>query len=221
MVRLARVVAPGFLHHIPQRGNRREETFVCAEDSQTYLALMGAWCRAGAVDVWADCLMPNPVHLIAVPDSADGLRRAIGEAQRRYTRRENFREGWRGHRWPGRFASCPMDERYLLMAARYSEQNPVRAGLAVSPWDYPWSSARAHVAGRDDSLVKVAPLRKLVGNWVDFLSPDTSEEEARRLRRHERTGRPLGDGPFTAAVERQLPRPLRRGKPGPQGGRAS
>ena len=27
----------------------------------------------------AYCLMPNHVHLIAVPKSADGLRRAIGE----------------------------------------------------------------------------------------------------------------------------------------------
>ena len=33
-------------------------------------------------------------RLIAVPRSEDGLRRAIGEAHRRYTRRINFREKW-------------------------------------------------------------------------------------------------------------------------------
>lgn len=119
MVRLARVVAPGIPHHITQRGNRRQETFFCAEDYQEYLALIGEWCRACEVDVWAYCLMPNHVHLIAVPESADGLRRAIGEAHRRYTRRVNFREGWRGHLWQGRFASCPMDEPHLLTAASY------------------------------------------------------------------------------------------------------
>jgi putative transposase len=214
-------VAPGIPHHITQRGNRRQATFFCAEDYQAYIALMGEWCRAGAVEVWAYCLMPNHVHLIAVPDSADGLRRAVGEAHRRYTRRVNFREGWRGHLWQGRFASCPLDEPHLLTAARYIEQNPVRAGLAARPWDYPWSSARAHVAGRDDGLVTAAPLLKLVGNWEDFLSLETSEEEARRLRRYERSGRPLGDEPFTVAVERQLQRTLRRGKPGPQASRAS
>ncbi|NLF09098.1 MAG: hypothetical protein GX594_14145 [Pirellulaceae bacterium] len=42
--------------------------------------------------------------------SEDGLRRAIGESQRRYTRRVNFREQWRGHLWQGRFASFVMDE---------------------------------------------------------------------------------------------------------------
>ena len=47
----------------------------------------------------AYCLMPNHVHLIAVPHSADGLRRTFGDVHRRYTRMVNFREGWRGHLW--------------------------------------------------------------------------------------------------------------------------
>jgi Transposase IS200 like len=59
----------------------------------------------------AYCLMPNHVHLIAVPQSADGLGRAIGEAHRRYTRMINFRERWRGHIWQGRFASFVLGER--------------------------------------------------------------------------------------------------------------
>lgn len=41
-----------------------------------------------------------------ITDSQMGaLRRAIGEAHRRYTRRINFREKWRGYLWQGRFAS--------------------------------------------------------------------------------------------------------------------
>jgi len=73
--------------------------------------------------------MPNHVHLIAVPETEDGLRRAIGEAHRRYTRHINFRENWRGHLWQDRFASFPMDQNYLLATARYIELNPVRAGM--------------------------------------------------------------------------------------------
>jgi len=152
MARIARAVAPGIPHHITQRGNRWQETFFGAEDYQAYIGLMREWCGYWKVEVWAYCLMPNHVHLIAVPPSEDGLRRAIGEAHRRYTRRVNFREGWRGHLWQGRFASYPLDEPYLLAAARYIEQNPVRAGLAGTPWEYPWSSAAAHVAGEDDAL---------------------------------------------------------------------
>jgi putative transposase len=113
-------------HHITQRGNRRQTTFFCEEDYAAYLELMSQWCAQEGVQVWAYCLMPNHVHLIAVPETEDGLRRAIGEAHRRYTRRVNFRQRWRGHLWQGRFASFVMDESYLLAAARYVELNPVR-----------------------------------------------------------------------------------------------
>jgi putative transposase len=83
-----------------------------------------------------------------VPELETGLARAVGEAHRRYTRRINFREGWRGHLWQERFASFPMDENYLLAAVRYVEMNPVAAGLVKKPEDYPWSSAKAHLAGQ-------------------------------------------------------------------------
>jgi putative transposase len=216
MVRIARVVAPGVPHHITQRGNRRQATFFCAEDYHAYLALLREWCGHWKVEIWAYCLMPNHVHLLAVPMAEDALRRAIGEAHRRYTRRVNFREGWRGHLWQGRFASCPLDEPHMLAAARYIEQNPVRAGLAATPWDYPWSSAAAHVAGRDDVLVKVAPLLAQVNDWKGFLATPVTESQVRELRRHERSGRPVGHEHFVLTVERTLGRTLRRGKPGPK-----
>ncbi len=216
MARLARFVGPGVPHHITQRGNRRQRTFFCDEDYLAYVELMGDWCSRFGVAVWAYCLMPNHVHLIAVPSSEEGLRRAIGEAHRRYSRRVNFREGWRGHLWQGRFASYPMDEKYLLAAARYVELNPVRAGLVKSPGAYPWSSAAAHLTGRDDMLVKVAPLLELVENWVTFLAEEYSEAEAEAIRRHERTGRPLGNDDFLSKLELTLDRSVRPRKPGPK-----
>ena len=186
MARLARVVAAGFPHHVTQRGNRRQRTFFVDEDYEAYIGLMAEWCSRCGVAVWAYCLMPNHVHLIAVPSSEVGLRNAIGEAHRRYSRRVNFREGWRGHLWQGRFASYPMNESYLLAAARYVELNPVRAGLVKSPEVYPWSSAAAHLTARDDELVKVAPLLELVPNWVTFLSTECPDAERKAIRRHER-----------------------------------
>ncbi|HUT12389.1 MAG TPA: transposase [Thermoguttaceae bacterium] len=89
-------------HHVIQRGNRRQQTFFGDDDYRAYLDLMAEWCPQHKVQVRAYCLMPNHVHLIVVPKSADTLARAIGEAHRRYTRRVNFREGWRGHLWQGR-----------------------------------------------------------------------------------------------------------------------
>ena len=63
-----------------------------------------------------------------------------------------------GHLFQARFSSVVMDEEHLMAAARYVAMNPVRARLVERAEDWPWSSARAHLAGRDDGLVEVAPL---------------------------------------------------------------
>jgi Transposase IS200 like len=73
MARLARVVAPGFAHHVTQRGNRRQQTFFGDDDYQYYVELVGQWCGVHQVETLAYCLTPNHVHLIAVAQSADGL----------------------------------------------------------------------------------------------------------------------------------------------------
>jgi len=113
MARLARVVVPGIPHHLTQRGNRRLPTFFSDDDYLAYLDLLAEHAQAAQVAVWAYCLMPNHVHLVLVPSTEDGLRAALGETHRRYTRRVNFREGWRGHLWQERFASFPLDDAHL------------------------------------------------------------------------------------------------------------
>jgi putative transposase len=109
-----------------------------------------------------------------------------------------------------------MDEPYLLAAARYIELNPVRARLVERPSDWPWSSARAHLNGRDDGLVKVAPLLAMIGDWNAFLNSAVADEELRVLRRHGRTGRPLGDEKFVEGLEKMLGRVLKPQKRGPK-----
>jgi putative transposase len=217
MARIARVIAPGIPHHITQRGNRRQKTFFLDDDYRLYLNLMAEWCKRHKVQVWAYCLMPNHVHLLAVPESEDGLRRAIGEAHRRYTRHVNFREGWKGHLWQGRFNSFPMDESYFIAAARYVELNAVRARIVSKPEEYRWSSVSAHFAGKDDLLVKVAPLLEMADNWKDILYAGVEDQRFQEIRRHECTGRPLGSESFVERIEGVLGRSLRRGKPGPKG----
>jgi len=79
MARLARVVVPGYPHHVTQRGNRRLPTFFSDDDYRTYLALMAEQCAERGLAIWAWCLMPNHVHLVAVPRTAEAL--SSGDAQ--------------------------------------------------------------------------------------------------------------------------------------------
>jgi putative transposase len=216
MARISRAVIPGLPHHVTQRGNRRQRTFFEASDNTRYLDLMAEACEWHSVEIWAWCLMPNHSHLIAVPGTEASLRLAMSEAHRRYTTEINQREGWQGHLWQGRFFSYVMDERYTLAAARYIELNPVRAGLVTFAEQYPWSSARAHLAGRDDRLVRVEPLLSRVPDWRGFLGEATASEAAVDLRRHQSTGRPLGSEEFIQQIEvrtGRLLRPLKGGRP--------
>jgi len=124
------------------------------------------------------------LYLVAVPSKAENVRLAIREAHRRYTRRINFSKGWRGHLWQERFSSFVMDERYLLACVRYIANNPVRAKLARSAEQWPWSSASAYIRGRDDALVKAAPLRWIIhADCRKFLSSAVSTEELEDLRK--------------------------------------
>ena len=76
MPRIARIVVPGYPHHVTQQGNRRQPTFFGDEDYELYRKLMAHWCTENRVAVWAYCLMPNHVHLVLVPSTEDGLRLA-------------------------------------------------------------------------------------------------------------------------------------------------
>ena len=78
------------------------------------------------------------------------------------------------------------------------------------------SSARAHLAGRDDRLVKVAPLLAMIADWNAFLQSAVPEEELRQIRRHGRTGRPLGDETFLGRLEGLVGRVLKPQKRGPK-----
>jgi putative transposase len=161
----------GHAHHITQRGNRRQQTFFSEDDYKAYLKLMAEWCEKYDVQIWAYCLMPNHIHLIAVPSKKETLRSAIGEAHRRYTRRINFSKGRRGHLWQERFSSFVMDEPHFLLCLRYVENNPVRAKLVKQPQQRPWSSASAHIKAKNDILVNVSPALSIVqDDWKRFLS---------------------------------------------------
>ncbi len=103
-----------------------------------------------------------------------------------------------------------------MACVRYVELNPVRAGLVAQAQDWPWSSAAAHLAGRDDLLAQVAPLRDRVDDWPAFMAQGLDDDTRNAIRRGERTGRPLGSDAFIAALEARTGRTMARQRPGPK-----
>jgi len=222
---MARVVVPEYPHHVTQRGVRSLNVFFSDEDRFAYLRLMREQCDRFGLHVLSYCLMDNHVHFIVVPERAESLARAIGEAHRLYTRMVNFRDGVRGFLFQGRFFSCPLDERYLLACIRYVERNPVRVLDGIRhAWDYRWSSARYRLG-----LEKTDPLLEVRGpesrysrvlasglNWKSLLSKEEDEEVVQNLLKKTRTGRPCGEDQFVERMEQMTGRILKPQKPGPK-----
>jgi putative transposase len=91
MARLARLTLPGYPHHVIQRGNNRQPIFVSAEDHQFLLDLLDEYARKFAVALHAYVLMSNHFHLLATPQTEEGLPQMMQAVGRRYVRYFNDR----------------------------------------------------------------------------------------------------------------------------------
>jgi putative transposase len=83
MARLPRLTLAGYPHHVIQRGNNRQPIFTCAADYHMLLNLLDENAKKFAVAVHAYVLMGNHFHLLATPQTADGLpqmMQAVGRA---------------------------------------------------------------------------------------------------------------------------------------------
>lgn len=216
MPRIARIIAPGYPHHITQRGNNRAPVFFDDDDRQTYLKLLSSYARKHGLQLWAYCLMDNHLHLLAVPESENSLARGIGLTNQVYTQYLNRKLKQSGRVWQNRFFSCVVeDNQYLWAIARYIERNPLKVGLAPSAEAYRWSSARAHLVGADDAVLGTAvwldPAERSA--YADFVLAEDEDTDA-AIRQATRTGRPFGSESFVDQLELRLQQSLRPRKAG-------
>jgi putative transposase len=209
MARLARVVAIGTPHHVTQRGNDRRWVFETDADRLVYLQLLQLNCQAHDLSVLGFCLMSNHVHLVVIPRHPDSMALALRHAHGRYASYLNARAATSGHVWQGRFYSCPLDADHLWTALRYTELNPVRAGMVADPTLYPWSSAAAHCGHAFRPLpldLAQQPWRECWSPvaWRGFLDDSEARQDIPALRANTHTGRPLGASEFVNSLEQIL-----------------
>ncbi len=154
--RLRRCYAAGISAHIFKRGNNRMEIFHSPADYTSFLRFVTQAAAANGMSVNAFAVMHNHFHLIATPSETLSIPRAMKEIGERYARYYNRKYQRVGTPWSGRYTGKPIeDERYWLTCLRYVEQNPVRAGIVLTPDTYQWSSYPAHAWGI----------------WPDWLAP--------------------------------------------------
>jgi putative transposase len=79
--RAPRIEYPNAIHHITQRGNRRDAIFVTPADYRVYLAILADVARRFKWQVLSYCLMPNHLHLLLqtpAPNLAQGMQHLSG-----------------------------------------------------------------------------------------------------------------------------------------------
>ena len=168
MARLPRLTLPSYPHHIIQRGNNNQPIFATPADYQTLLNALHENAQKFKVAIHAYVLMPNHFHLLATPETADGLPQLMQAVGRRYVRWFNAAQGRTGTLWEGRYKSTVIEaQTYLLPCMVYLDLNPVRARLLASAAqvaDYAWSS-HAHYTGlRADKRITPHPQYWALGN---------------------------------------------------------
>ena len=217
MPRFARVIHPGHPHHVVHRGNRRQEVYFDDDDKAFYTKLLRLYAARYGVRIWAYCLMPNHVHLVAVPATPESLAKAVGATQWRYAQWLNRRLRRTGHLWENRYYSSPLDEQHLWAAVRYVERNPLRAGLVDAAEDFRWSSARAHASRVENPLLDDGrPFAGRSFDWSAWLKEAADGLEADRIRANTLTGRPTGNEEFVRSIEERLGRRVRPRRRGPK-----
>lgn len=217
MARLSRSIVVGYPHHVIQRGNYDQPVFETPADYLRYLELLKEYSVRYGLDIWAYCLMPNHVHFICVPKAEDSLARAFNALHMNYAQYYHGKKGVTGHLWKGRFLSCIMDDRSVFEEVRFIENNAVRAGLAARPEDYPWSSARHHVLGESNPVIRNAcSLESKISDWRAYLEGQGDQPVLNRTWQSLKTGRPAGDVEFVHGLEEIVGRRLMalpRGRP--------
>lgn len=223
MARMPRLVLPGALHHVLQRGNNRQAVFLDDHDRQAYLDALREATRLHEVLVHGYVLMPDHVHLLVTPQAATSLARAMQTLGRRYVAAFNRRHGRTGTLWEGRFRTALVESpAYFQLALRYVEQHALRNGSVERAQDTPWCSAAHHLGLRRDPLVSEHPAFWATGNTPfdreaahrAALAQALSEPELALMRRHVHAGWPLLSEAGRRQLADQVRRPLAPRAPG-------
>lgn len=214
MARQPRLHVPGGFYHVTLRGNHRQAIFFSESDRNTLDWLVAEALTRYAARLHAFCWMTNHLHLL-VQISDIPLGRLIFLIASRYARRIQAGFDTTGHLFERRYHAILVDaDAYLLTLIRYIHLNPVRAGIAQFPGDYPWSSHRDYLGlcarpwvETDFALTLLAQDRPAARLKYDFMmrqSPDV-EWGTGALRPNPKNAFVLGDDWFVARTVKTVP----------------
>ncbi len=224
MGRSKRILLPGLIYHVTNRGNNRDIVFVEDEDFEKYLGLIYRFKQKYRFKLFAYCLMTNHVHLLIQTSEGGTISQIAQSLTVAHTRHYHFKYKRCGHVWQGRFSSPIIsDDEYLLRVMQYIEQNPLRAKMVNCVEDYKWSSyclnvrkALSKLIDRDDNPVfqnldfsdsaRIEKYKQLMRKAMD-------QKELAGIRKSSTEGTGYFSVKFQERIKELLPNKRKRGRP--------
>lgn len=204
MPRPPRVIVADWCYHFLNRANEKAEIFHASQDYDHFLALVQEAQTRVEVPILAACLMPNHVHFVVRPSSADDLARWAHWLFSSHAHRYRGIHGSSGHVWQGRYKIFAIQtDRHLLTVMRYVERNALAGKLVARAESWRWGSLRwRNLPGAPLSLaMSPAPLP---ADWVDYVNQPQTAAELAAIRTCIDRQRPFGNEDWVKAAARQL-----------------
>jgi len=140
MARPLRIEYAHAIYHVTSRGNARQAIVSDVVDRDKWVELLQRSVEQHGWKVFAFALMTNHYHIFLQtpePNLSKGMQHLNGSFAGHF----HARHGTCGHLFQGRFNAVVVEnEGHWLELSRYVHLNPVLAGLAAKPEQWPWSS---------------------------------------------------------------------------------
>lgn len=186
MPRQGRMLSESKIYHVMIRGNERKNIFRADVDRKKFLSVLSEINKDRKFSIYAYCLMDNHVHLL-INEGNEEIARIMKRINVSYAYYFNKKYKRVGHLFQDRFKSEAIESKqYLMAAARYIHNNPVKANIAGEPGLYRWSSYNTYVKGNQhlESIIDTKPILGLFSsNWdvaikslIEFTSQESNDE---------------------------------------------
>jgi putative transposase len=157
MARKPRFKIAGIAQLITQRGNNKQAVFFSEQDYQYYLKILNEAAMQEECQIHAFVLMTSHIHILATPNTPDGISQLMKTIGQRYVSYINKLEKRSGTLWDGRYKASLVEQgHYLIACMHYIETAPVRSAMVKIPKDYHFSSYLTNAQG-EERVVKITP----------------------------------------------------------------
>lgn len=160
----------GSFHHLLNRGNNRQQIFLCHSDYIEFLKRLRKYKDENCISLLCYCLMPNHFHLFAKQLTSEySLGSFISVLTNSYTRYFNEKYERRGSLFEGRTKNKLIEkEDYFLWLCHYIHNNLVKAKLVERAENWEYSDIKDYLNLRKGTLTDKNEILERFNNIHEF-----------------------------------------------------